>query len=75
MLHRLVFHLYGKVISLHLDKSTAKAYYAMKVAQNVFLSRLTDHISNLAEKENNSFQHTYRMTSSLHRVYGISTLG
>ena len=26
MLHRMVFHLSGKVVALHLDNSTAKAY-------------------------------------------------
>ena len=39
MLHRMVFHLSGKVVALHL-KSTAKAYLCSQGVQFLFLSRL-----------------------------------
>ena len=33
MLHRMAFHLSGRVVALHLDNSTAKAYCVIKVVQ------------------------------------------
>ena len=51
MLHRMVFCLSGKVVSLHLDNSTAKAYPCNQVSTvSPFLSRLACQILSLTNK-------------------------
>ena len=51
MLHRMAFHLSGKVVALHLDNSTAKAYLCNQGGTvSPFLSRLACHILSLTNK-------------------------
>ena len=51
MLHRMFFHLSGKVIALHLDNSTAKAYLCIQdETVSAFLSRLACQILSLTNK-------------------------
>ena len=51
MLHRMAFHLSGKVVALHLDNSTAKAYLCNQGGTvSSFLSRLTCWILSLTNK-------------------------
>ena len=51
MLHRMAFHLCGKVVALHLDNSTAKAYLCNQGGTvSPFLSRLACWILCLTEK-------------------------
>ena len=51
MLHKVAFWLSGKVVALHLDNSTAKAYlYNQGCTAPLFLSRLAYHILNLVDK-------------------------
>ena len=51
MLHRMVFHLSGKVVALHLDNSTAKAYLCNQGGTvSSFLSRLACQILSLTNK-------------------------
>ena len=51
MLHRMVFHLSGKVVALHLDNSTAKAYLCTQGSKvSLHFSRLACFILNLAKK-------------------------
>ena len=51
MLHRMAFHLSGKVVALHLDNSTATAYLCNQGGTvSPFLSRLACQILSLANK-------------------------
>ena len=51
MLHRMAFHLSGKVVSLHLDNSTTKAYLCNQgCTVSPFLSRLACQILSLTDK-------------------------
>ena len=51
MLHRMAFHLSGKVVALHLDNSTTKAYLCNQGGiVSHFLSRLACQILNLTNK-------------------------
>ena len=51
MLHRMAFHLSGKVVALHLDNSTAKAYLCNHGGTvSPFLSRLACQILSLTDK-------------------------
>ena len=51
MLRRMAFHLSGKVVALHLDNSTAKAYLCNQGGTvSPFLSRLACHILSLTNK-------------------------
>ena len=51
ILHRMVFHLSGKVVALHLDNSTAKAYLCNQGStMSPFLSRLACWILSLTNK-------------------------
>ena len=51
MLHRMAFHLSGKVVALHLDNSTAKAYLCNQGGTvPPFLSRLACQILSLTDK-------------------------
>ena len=51
MLHRMVFHLSGKVVALHLDNSTAKAYLCNQGGKmSPFPSRLACWILSLTDK-------------------------
>ena len=51
MLHRMAFHLSGKVVALHLDNSTAKAYLCNHCGTvSPFLSRLACQILSLTNK-------------------------
>ena len=51
MLHRMAFHLSGKVVALHLDNSTAKAYLCNQGGTvSPFLSRLACQILSLTDK-------------------------
>ena len=51
MLHRMAFHLSGKVVALHLDNSTAKAYLCNQGGTvSPFLSRLACQILSLTNK-------------------------
>ena len=51
MLHKMAFCLCSKVVTLHLDKSTANPYLCNQgCAASLFLSRLGCHIMNLANK-------------------------
>ena len=51
MLHRMAFHLSGKVVALHLDNSTAKAFLCNQGGTvSPFLSRLTCQILSLTDK-------------------------
>ena len=49
-LHKLAFSLSGKVVVLHLDNSTTKAYLCNQGGTSLFLSRLACHTFNLADK-------------------------
>ena len=50
MLHRLAFHLPGKVVAFHLDNSTAKAYLSNQGGtESPFLSRLACRIFSLTD--------------------------
>ena len=50
-LHRMAFHLYGKVVVLHFDGSTAEAYLCNQDGTvSPFLSRLTFQILSLTDK-------------------------
>ena len=52
MLHRMAFHLSGKVVALHLDNSTAKAYLCNQGGTvSPFLSRLACQILHLGVRE------------------------
>ena len=52
MLHKRAFCLSGKVVALHLDNSTAKAYLCNQGGTvSPFLSRLACHILNLTDKD------------------------
>ena len=51
MLHRMVFYLSGKVVTFHLDNSTAKAYLCNHGGtMSPFLSRLACWILSLTDK-------------------------
>ena len=51
MLHRMDFYLFGKVVALHLDNSTAKAYLCNQGGTvSLFLSRLACQILSLTNK-------------------------
>ena len=51
MLHKMAFHLSNKLVALHLDESTAKAYVCNQDgAGSSFLSRVACSILNLADK-------------------------
>ena len=51
MLHRMAFHLSGKVVALHLDNSTAKVYFCNQGGTvSSFLSRLACWILSLTDK-------------------------
>ena len=51
MLHRMAFHLSGKVVALHFDNSTAKAYLCNQYGTvSPFLSRLACQIFSLTDK-------------------------
>ena len=51
MLHRMAFHLSGKLVTLHLDNSTEKAYLYNQLGKvSPFLSRLACWILNLTNK-------------------------
>ena len=51
MLRRMAFHLSGKVVALHLDNSTAKAYLCNQGGTvSPFLSRLACWILSLTDK-------------------------
>ena len=51
MLHRMAFHLSGKVVALHLDNGTAKAYLCNQSGTvSAFLSRLACWILSLTDK-------------------------
>ena len=51
ILHRMAFHLPGKVVALHLDNSTAKAYLCNQGGtSSPFLSRLACWILSLTNK-------------------------
>ena len=51
MLHRIAFHLSGKMVALHLDNSTAKAYLCNQGGTvSPFLSRLACQILSLTDK-------------------------
>ena len=60
MLHKIAFHLSNKVVALHLDSSTAKAYLCNPCGTaSLFLSRLACHIFNLANKHGITIILTY----------------
>ena len=51
MLHRMTFYFSGKVVSLHLDNSTTKAYLCKQSGTlSPFLSRLACQILSLSDK-------------------------
>ena len=51
MLHRMTFHLFGKVVALHLDNGTAKAYLCNQGGTvSPFLSSLACQILSLTDK-------------------------
>ena len=51
MLHRMAFYLSGKVVALHMDNSTAKAYLCNQGGTvSPFLSRLACQILSLTDK-------------------------
>ena len=51
VLHRMAFWLSGKVVALHLDNITAKAYLCNQYGTaSLLLARLACHIFNLANK-------------------------
>ena len=51
MLHKMLFHIYGKVVALPLDNSTAKAYLCNQDSTVFpFLSRLTCQILSLTDR-------------------------
>ena len=61
MLHRMVFHLSGKLVALQLDNSTAKAYLCnLGGTVYPFLSRLVYQILSLTDK------HSITLYSSIH---------
>ena len=56
----MAFQLSGKVVALHLDNSTAKAYlYDQGGTASIFLSRLACYILNLANKHGITFISAY----------------
>ena len=60
MLHRMAFHLSGKVVALHLDNSTAKAYLCNQGGTvSPFLSRLACWILSLTDKHGITLIHTH----------------
>ena len=60
MLHRMAFHLSGKVVSLHLDNGTAKAYLCNQGGiVSPFLSRLACQILSLTDKHGITLIPTY----------------
>ena len=60
MLHRMAFHLSGKVVALHLDNSTAKAYMCNQGGTvSPFLSRLACQILSLTDKHGITLLPTY----------------
>ena len=60
MLHRMAFHLSGKVVALHLDNSTAKAYLCNQDGTvSPFLSRLACWILSLTDKHGITLLPTY----------------
>ena len=63
MLHRMAFHLSGKVVALHLDNSTAKAYLCNQGGTvSLFLSRLACQILSLTDKHGITLIPTYIST-------------
>ena len=74
---RMAFHLSGKVVALHLDNSTAKAYLCNQGGTvSPFLSRLACRIteSDLTSMVLPFFQHTFLPTSMWRQIFclGIS---
>ena len=66
MLHRMSFHLSGKVVALHLDNSTAKAYLCNQGGTvSPFLSRLACQILSLTDKHGITLLPAY-MPTHLH---------
>ena len=65
MLHRMVFHISGKMVALHLDNSTAKAYLCNQGGTvSPFLSRMACWVLSLANKHGiTHIQHTLLPTS------------
>ena len=60
MLHRMAFCLSGKVVALHLDNSTAKAYLCNEGGTvSPFLSRLACQILSLTNKDSISLMPVY----------------
>ena len=60
MLHRMAFCLSGKVVTLHLDNSTAKAYLCnQRGTVSSFLSRLTCQILSLTNKHGSTLIPAY----------------
>ena len=60
MLHRMAFCLSGKVVALHLDDSTVKAYLCNQGGTvSPFLSRLACHILSLTNKHDITLIPTY----------------
>ena len=62
MLYRMIFHLSGKIVALHLDKSTVKAYLC-KQCCTISIFRLTYHSLNLYVKQCLNLIPTYRPTN------------
>ena len=60
MLHRMAFHLSGKVVALHFDNSTAKAYLCNQGdTVSPFHSRLACQILSLTDKHNITLLQAY----------------
>ena len=60
MLHRMAFHLSGKVVAMYLDNSTAKAYLCNQGGTlSPFLSRLACQVLSLTNKHDILFHHTF----------------
>ena len=76
MLHRIAFHLSGKVVALHLDNSTAKAYLCNQGGRvSPFLSRLACQILSLlslTDKHSITFIPAYIPTHLNVEVYYLS---
>ena len=73
MLHRMAFCLSGKVVALHLDNSTAKAYLCNQGGTvSPFLSRLTCRILSLNNKHGNTLIPAYIPTHLNVEAYYLS---
>ena len=63
MLCKMVLQLSGKVVALHLDNRTSKAYLCNQgCTASLFISRLASHSLNLADKHGITFISAYLPT-------------